>query len=455
MNVVTIRAREEHGEIETLTDWSPALETPSLKECLRRPARTGYAIIKIFVLGFGTWAALAPLAGGAVAPGIVSPSSNRMTVQHLEGGIIRELKVREGDIVAAGQPLIVLDPVQSSATHEALVGHRLSLLARVTRLDAEKTGADGITFPKDLQADGRLKDVAMSQLQMFETRRATHQARKDVLAKKIEQQNQVIAGLDAQARSTKKQLGFIQEETASKMELVSKGLLPRPEALRLQRGEAELVGKHSEYLAEIDRVRQQIAETQLQILSFDADRLDDVTAEADKVRRELADLEERLRASADVLERTVITAPAAGTVINMKAKTLGGIVQRGEPILEIVPADDVLIIEAHVSPDDISRVHPGLVAQIHLSAYSSRFLARIEGRVKHVSADRVTNSNGQQMYYLARVEVDRQKIKREMPSVELVPGMGAEVVIITEERTLLQYLFQPLQAALRRGLHES
>ena len=139
----------------------------------------------------------------------------------------------------------------------------------------------------------------------------------------------------------------------------------------------------------------------------------------------------------------------------MKAKTLGGIVQRGEAILEIVPADDVLIIEAHVNPDDISRVHPGLVAQIHLSAYSSRFLARIEGRVKHVSADRVTNSNGQQMYYLARVEVDRQKIKREMPSVELVPGMGAEVVIVTEERTLLQYLFQPLQAALRRGLHES
>jgi HlyD family secretion protein/epimerase transport system membrane fusion protein len=455
MNVVTIPAREEHGEIESLTDWSPALETPSLKECLRQPARTGYAIIKIFVLGFGSWAALAPLAGGAVAPGIISPSSNRMTVQHLEGGIIRELKVREGDIVAAGQPLIVLDPVQSSATHEALMGQRLSLLARVTRLDAEKMGADSIDFPKELKADGRLKEVAMSQQQIFETRKATHQARKDVLAKKIEQQNQLIAGLDAQARSTQKQLGFIQEETASKMTLVSKGLLPRPEALRLQRGEAELVGKHSEYLAEIDRVRQQIAETQLQILSFDADRLDDVTAEADKVRRELADLEERLRASADVLERTVITAPAAGTVINMKAKTLGGIVQRGEPILEIVPADDVLIVEAHVFPDDIGRVHPGLVAQIHLSAYSSRFLTRIEGRVASVSPDRVTNPNGQQMYYLARVEVDRQKIKRDMPSVELVPGMGAEVVIVTEERTLLQYLFQPLQAALRRGLHES
>ena len=145
----------------------------------------------------------------------------------------------------------------------------------------------------------------------------------------------------------------------------------------------------------------------------------------------------------------------AGTVINMRFKTIGGVVQRGEPVLEIVPAGDALIIDAHVSPNDISRVHPGLVAQVHLSAYSSRILPRIEGRVQSVSPDRVTDPSGQQVYYLARVEVDRERLKKQAPTVDLIPGMGAEIVIVAEERTLLEYLWQPLEAALRRGLHES
>ncbi|HEX2840442.1 HlyD family type I secretion periplasmic adaptor subunit [Hyphomicrobium sp.] len=455
MNALTVISGDQGKALIEAPDWSPAAETPSLSEYVGRPARTGYALIFLFVFGFGAWAATAPLAGGAVAPGIVSPTSNRKTVQHLEGGIVRELKVREGETVAAGQPLIVLDPIQSSATYEALMGQRQSLLARSARLDAEKSGAEKLQFPSELQVDGHLSAVAASQQQIFLSRRATHQARKNVLAKKVEQLNEQVAGLTAQAESTQTQLGFIREEAAGKIALVNKGLLAKPEALRLQREESALVGRHSEYMSEIGRVRQQIAETELQSLSLDAERLDEVTAESDKVRLDLADLGERLRASADVLKRTVITAPTGGTVINMRAKTLGGVVQRGESILEIVPTDDALIIDAHVYPNDINRVHPGLVAQIHLSAYSSRVLPRIEGRVKSVSPDRVTDPSGQQAYYLARVEVDREKLKKDAPNVELIPGMAAEIVIVAEERTLLQYLWQPIEAALRRGMHES
>jgi HlyD family secretion protein/epimerase transport system membrane fusion protein len=430
-------------------------ETPGLESYLRKPARAGYAIIAVFVVGTGIWAATAPLAGGAVAPGIVSPNSNRKTVQHLEGGIVRELKVKEGELVAANQPLIVLDPLQSSAAHEALIGQRLSMLARSARLEAEREGAEVIRFPAELAGEGKLSAVARAQQQIFESRRATHEGRKNVLAKKIEQLDEQTRGLSAQAESTATQLGFIREEAASKMVLVNKGLLPRPEALRLQREEADIEGKHAEYLSEIGRVRQQIAETRLQMLGLDAERLDEVVAESDRVRIELGDLAERLRSSADVLERTVITAPVAGTVINMRAKTVGGVVQRGESVLEIVPANDALIIDAHVSPGDISRVHPGLMAQIHLAAYSSRILPRIEGRVQSVSPDRVTDPSGQQVYYLARVEVDRKKLKAQAPTVDLIAGMAAEIVIVAEERTLLEYLWQPLQAALRRGLHES
>jgi HlyD family secretion protein/epimerase transport system membrane fusion protein len=431
-------------------------ETPGLQSYLQKPARAGYAIIAVFVIGFGIWASVAPLAGGAVAPGIVSPNSNRKTVQHLEGGIVRELKVKEGERVAANQPLVVLDPIQSSATHEALIGQHLSLLARSARLDAERDGAATVKFPDELMGErGQLNSVARSQLQIFESRRATHEGRKSVVAKKIEQLDEQIRGLTAQSESTLAQMGFIREEAASKMALVNKGLLPRPEALRLQREEADIEGKHAEYVADIGRVRQQIAETRLQMLGLDAERLDEVVSESDKVRVELADLSEKLRASADILQRTVITAPVAGTVINMRAKTIGGVVQRGEPVLEIVPIDDALIIDAHVSPNDISRVHPGLVAQVHLSAYSSRILPRIEGKVKSVSPDRVTDPSGMQVYYLARVEVDRERLKKEAPTVDLIPGMSAEIVIVAEERTLLEYLWQPLRSALRRGLHES
>lgn len=447
---------ERRRAVAPLTEWNYEAEVPKLQDSLRKPRRTGYAIMLLFVGGFTAWASLAPLSGAAVAPGIISPTSSRKTVQHLEGGIVRELKVREGEKVVAGQPLVELDPLQSSSNFDVLMNQRLSLLARQARLDAERTKAEAITFPQELMKDGGLSPIAQSQVQVFEARRTARLARTDVLAKKVAQLNEQIAGTRAQAKSAAVQRDLIKEELTAKASLLDKGLISRPELLRLQRDEASLSGTHAEYLAEIGRSEQAVAEAQLQMQTADAEFFDDVILQSDRLQTELTELSERLRASEDVLKRTLITAPVSGTVINMRVKTVGGIVSRGESILEIVPSEDALLIDAHVYPNDITRVHAGLKAEIHLAGYSSRVLPKLYGVVRSVSPDRVTDpTNGEQSYYLARVEVDRDRLKKDAPNVELIAGMAADVVIIAEERTVLEYLLQPLTAALRRGMRES
>lgn len=433
----------------------PRLAPQPLGSCIASPVWKGYALILIFVVGFGVWAGFAPLSGGAVAQGVVSPNTSRRTVQHFEGGIIRELKVRDGDVVREGQPLIVLESVQPRSAHEALLAQRQALVARMTRLEAEKEGKGGIAFPESLLSGGALVPQAVTQRDLFEARAATHQARRNVLEQKIRQLDEQINGFKAQLDSLTTQLSFIHEEMAAKQKLVDQGLLPRPEALRLRRSESELVARRSEFETEIRKATQQIGETKLEMLSMDAARLDEIASGLDKANTEMSDLEERLRASEDVLNRTTIVAPVGGTVINLRFKTVGGVLQRGENVLEIVPDDGTLIIEAKVSPNDIRLVHPGQTASIHFAAYSSRTMPRIKGIVRSASPDRVTDGRGDQSYFLARVEVDRKDLEAHAAGVTLIPGMVADVIFVTEERTLLHYLLSPVLDVLRRGLRET
>jgi HlyD family secretion protein/epimerase transport system membrane fusion protein len=430
-------------------------EPGPLKISVRAPVRKGYALIFLFVGGFGAWASLAPLESGAIAPGVISTDSSRRTVQHLEGGIIRDLRVREGDVVKAGQLLLVLEPVQPKANYDMLLAQKRTLFAQKARLVAEKTGAKTIAFPAELVADGKLTEAAASQLQIFETRRHVQTIRKRLLKERVEQFGEQIKGYRTQIASLDTQLSYIREEVANKMVLLQKGLLQRPEALRLKRNESELMAQRASFETEISKTKQQIDEANLQIVNSDATYLDEIAAETDKVDNALVEAEDRLRASRDVLKRTEITAPVSGRVINLRFKTVGGVVQRGEPILEIVPRDDRLMIEARVSPDDIPLVHKGQTARIHLDAYSSRLMPRLEGIVRSVSADRVTDGNGLQSHYLARVEIDKDELKKRASNVELIPGMSAEVIFVTQKRTLLQYLLTPMMDVLRRGLRES
>jgi HlyD family secretion protein/epimerase transport system membrane fusion protein len=437
--------------LSTAATKDPAL----LRRRIRGPARFGSALVLLFVGGFGAWAALAPMAAGAVAPGILSPDGSKKTVQHLEGGIIHKLLVRDGDVVAAGQPLLELDNVQPRATYESLLHDHRTLLATRLRLEAEKADLDSVEFPGELQGDDdALRVIVNDQRELFQTRSAMHRARKQILRQRIEQLSEQIKGYEAQVESTSHQLAYIAEEVGAKDLLQRQGHLPKPELFRMQRMQAEILGRQGEYVATIARTRQQIGETELQLLALDAERADQIATQLDQTRAKLSEVDQRLQASKDILNRTVVTAPVSGIVLNLRLKTEGGVVQRGEPIMEIVPSEDMLLIDARISPNDIDVVHSGLPAQVHLSAYSNRTTPRVHGTVRSVSADRLVDEGTHQAYYLARVEVDRQELGQLAPRVELIPGMPAEVMIVTGERTLLEYLVQQFLDILQRSFRE-
>jgi HlyD family secretion protein/epimerase transport system membrane fusion protein len=435
--------------------WPASLPSPPPRPAVRVPARWGAALILFFLLVFGGWAGLVPLDGGAVAPGVVNPDGGKKTIQHLEGGIIAELPVREGQTVKAGQPLVVLESTQARAAHEALVQQQISLLARKARLEAERAGMARIEWPAELSvAQANIKTVLDAQQEVFDTRRQTHASRREILAQRIEQLVHQIRGYEAQVLSASKQIGFVAEELSAKEFLVRRGLIPKPEALRLRRTDAEISGKMGEYEAEIARAQQQIGEARMQMLSVDAERADQIAGDFEKVRGELAEVNEKLLASADIVRRTVIPAPVDGTVVDIKFKTLGGVVQRGEAMLSIVPAGDELIVEARLTPLDVKAVHGGLEARINLSAWSSQLVPKIPGIVRTVSADRLTDETTRQPYYLARVAIDRPTLQRMAPGIDLLPGMPVEVLVVTERRTTLDYLLRPFDDALWRSFRE-
>ena len=429
----------------------------ALRRSLRWPVRLGLVVMSFFALAFVGWGSVVPLAGGAVAPGIISPDGDRKTVQHLEGGIIAQLMVRDGDVITAGQPLVLLESLQPKATHDMLQAQQWTLLATHARLVAEQAGLTEVQFPPALlnSTDERLQTVLEGQRRLFGDRLATHVARKDVLRQRIEQLNEQIKGLQAQVDSSNIQLELIAEELVGKESLLKKNFITKPEVLKLQRAVAEIEGRRGEYSGAIARAQQQIGETQMQMLMTDAERLDQVTTRMEQLRVELATINEKLNSSVDILKRTVITAPISGVVLNLRFKTNGGVLKPAEPIMDIVPAEDMLLIDAKVSPVDIDVVRVGLHAKVQLTAYSGRSTPRLNGIVRTVSADRIVDEGSRQPYYLARVHVDREEIRQLHAGIDLIPGMPAEVLIVTGERTMAGYLFQPFLDALWRSFRET
>jgi HlyD family type I secretion membrane fusion protein len=423
---------------------------------IRAPLLAGLLFLLVFFLGFGAWAALAPLSSAAVAPGAVRVESNRKTVQHLEGGIIEELRVKDGDLVRAGQVLIRLDRTQAAAHHDALLHHHASLRAEEARLIAERDGRDRIAFGDELESrrdDPPVAEILAGQESIFATRRRSYRGQIEILRQRVEQLRSQIAGLGAQVASEDQQLALIAEETADVDSLVGKGLERKSRLLSLRREAAELAGSRGEHTAEIARAEQAIGETGLEMLNL-ADRLAAEVAEAlQEVQGELAGIEEELHAAKDVLRRREIRAPIPGTVMGLQFFTDGGVIEPGVPILDVVPRGEKLVIEAQVSPLDIDTVKPGLPAQVRLTAFKQRRTPTLDGRVVQVSADRVADEQAGVVYYKADVEIDPTELAR-LEGVALYPGMPAEVLIQTGERTLADYLFAPILDSFARALRE-
>jgi len=443
--------------VTILDPYNPrGTSTLQLKKSVRGPSRIGLFLIIVFIGGFGAWGFLVPLAGGAIAPGIISPDGSRRTVQHLEGGIIRKLHVRDGDLVERGQPLLLLESVQPKANHDLLRKQHSTLVITQARLEAERQGKKEVEFPLEtLKLTPELMIVMQSQRELFHVRRSSHEARNKVLQQRIGQLGEQIKGFEAQVKSAGRQIELIAEEVVGKRELASRGHLTKPDLLRMMRMEAELTGRKGQYEAAISEARQQIGEAQIQLVANDAERADQIATQLEKVRAEINQLEEKLLASKDVLNRTLITAPVSGTIVDLKFKTESGVIQPGAPILDIVPADEKLLIDARVSPMDIDVVHSGLKAQVQLSAFSSRSTPRIDGYIRSVSADRLVDQSTGQAYFLARVEVEREEVKKIGPDKKLMAGMPADVLIVTGERTMANYLLRPFLDAVWRTLRET
>lgn len=276
-----------------------------------------------------------------------------------------------------------------------------------------------------------------------------------ILRQRMAQLQEQIKGYQAQVTSASLQIDLIGQEIAAKRALAKKGHITKPELLRLLRMEAELGGRRGQYLSAISEAEQQIGETRLQLVANDTERADQVATQLDEVQAELNSIDEKLLSSRDILNRTVITAPVGGTIVNLQFKTKSGVIQPGVPILDIVPANEKLMIDARVSPMDIDVVSQGLEAQVQLTVLSARSAARINGVVVSVSADSLTDEATSQAYYLARVEVDRDEVARIGPDMQLIPGMPADVLIVTGERTMVSYLLRPFLDAVWRTLRET
>jgi HlyD family secretion protein len=425
---------------------------------LRQPLFWGVLTL-LLVLGFGGgWAALAPLAGAAIAPGVISPDGSRRTVQHLEGGIIHELLARDGEVVEMGQPLVVLEGVDARAEVGRLEERLRTLTATEARLVAERAAAPAIEFTHPILADQADPEVAAArraQANQLEARRAADANREAILGQRIEQLHRQIAGYERQVEANRRQRGLIEEETVDVEHLYRKGLERKARLLALQREQAGLLGEEGEFTALLARAQEAIGETRLQISDLRIQRMEEIDAEFAQVQMERGESEEELAAARDKLRRTAILAPVAGTVLNSRFKTTGGVIRPGDPIVDLVPLEEELIIEARLSPTDIEEVAPGQDAYVMFPSLPQRTVPRIGGRVRSVSADALIEERSGTSYYLAKVQVDRDQLAEAAPGLELTPGMPAEVFIATTERTVLEYFLQPITQTFARTFRES
>jgi HlyD family secretion protein len=423
---------------------------------IRGPVVAGIAIGLLFFGGFGLWAATAPISSAAIASGAVRVEGNRKTVQHLEGGMIERIFVREGDAVEQGEVLIALDRTQAAAHRDALHGRYVALQAEKARLRAERDGAEGIDFTDALEGlgdDPRVSEIVAGQQQIFETRRQSTDRQVDILQQRIAQLRSQIDGIQGQVEAEERQLELIRLETDDVQRLLDKGLERKSRLLALQRETARLQGKRADHLAQIARAGQSIGEAELQILNLEDRLAAGIASDLEEVDRQLVATEEDLQTAEDVLQRREIRAPLRGTVVNLRFFTPGGVIESGVPVLDIVPDDDRLVIEAKVSPLDIDVVAADLPAQVRLTAFKRRTTPTLQGRVMQVSADRLADPVSGAPYYSALVEIDGAELQR-VEGRSLYPGMPVDVIIETGARTLLQYLVSPIRDSFSHAFRE-
>ena len=416
----------------------------------------GYAVIFLGLGIFGTWAATAPLASGVVAGGTVSVESNRKTIQHLEGGIISEILVKDGEVVQAGDVLMRLDPTQAQGNFAVLQGRFILLQATEARLLAESVDAPEITWPAALKDENAEAVKAATDLQstLFQDRKRTKDGQTAIMKARIEQLNEAVRGLQQQLGSVDQQLESMQSEIDRLTSGQEKGVIGKNQLSQMTRGFLNLKGEQGEITAEIAKLRQTISETELQIVQIRQEFIERAGSELRDIRDQLAEVTERRNVALNVLDRTTVVAPVRGIVQNVRVHTKQGVIRPAEPILDIIPLDDDLIVNAKIRPIDIDSVHVDSEVEVRFSAFSSRTTPAIFGRLTVLSQDVIQPEQQQQEpYYLARIEVDDKDVPLEIRG-RLLPGMPADVIVATGDRTFADYILKPLVDSFHKGMRE-
>lgn len=414
--------------------------------------RIGYAVLFVTFGLFGSWAALAPLDSAALAPGVVTVKSYRKTVQHLEGGIVSALHVHDGDQVRAGDVLVELDGTQVFAELEVIRSQLIAAQALEARLMAERSDDEDVDFGAP-DTDRRVHEARQSELQIFNARRAARLGEISVLQKRVVQLNEQIRGFQAVIEGKVQEAAFYEEEVSDLTALLQEGFVDKQRLREQQRNAVRLRSEIADLHSSIARSRLQIGETDLQIMQLNKDFISEVVTQLAEVQTTIFDLNERMAAANDRAQRIKIRAPESGMVLGMQVHTVGGVVSPGTPLLDLVPASEDLVIDVEISPMDIDRVGVGKLADIRFSAFKSATTPVIEGVLTRISADRLVNEQSGIPYYLGRVELTENG-RKQLKDLVLVPGMPAEVLINTGERTLFEYLVQPATNAFARSLIE-
>jgi len=437
---------------------------PSLpQDSLRRELRIGGIVAAAFFVIFLGWAAFAPLDAGAYAPGKIVVSGNRQAVQHRDGGVISALHVQEGDEVGRGEVLVEISAGELRATERGLTGQVLALLAQRSRLIAERDGLRSVPAPPEFQAltgeDVALASEALDlQRQQFAARGGSRDNQIGVLSQRIQQLDQQIVGLDRQIASNREQRRLIGEELAGMQSLADRGFAPLNRVRALERQAAALDGEEGALRASVARAQEGIGETRMQMLSVGSETNEEVADLLRQVQVQLDELRPRMTAAREQLARAQVRSPASGRVVGLSVFTVGGVVQPGQMLMEVVPEEAALIISAEVSPTDADDLRVGQDTEVRFSAFRERDLPILHGTVTDISADSFTEEMTGRSFFRITVEVPPSELAKIVQvrgdDTGLIPGLPVEVVVPLRKRTALQYFFEPLTQSLWRSFRE-
>jgi HlyD family secretion protein len=427
------------------------------RQSIRRHILISLVVIVLLVGGLGTWAATSEFAGAVIAQGQLVVDTNVKKVQHPTGGVVAELRVRDGDMVSAGDVVIRLDDTQTRANLAIVTKGLDELAARRAREEAELEGREKVDFPDELTArkdDPEVGHVLSGEAKLFEIRRKTREGLKAQLSERVSQSEEEITGLIAQVASKDKQIEWIKKELEGVRELWAKQLVQFSRVTALEREQARLEGERGQLVASIAQSKGKIAETKIQILQIEQDMRTEVGKDLADIRGKSAELIEKKVAAEDQLKRIDIRAPQNGMVHQLDVHTVGGVVSAGQQIMLIVPAADKLIVEAKVQPQDIDQLSVGQAAVMRFTNFNSRTTPEINGEVVVVSADVTQDQRTGLSYYTVRIGVPPAELGRLDPSIKLVPGMPVEVFVQTKVRTVVSFFVRPFQDQIVRAFRE-